>query len=133
MLLGPWRRSKTYGPPRLQEGFEDRSWRSAQTYPVSWSCAHGQDGDPRALVLIKDAASTCRFLNQAARAPVDLRPSSCPSRKHRGPPLAHGRAKQPMDYPATAPWFSAKARSRLSIAQAIRASLLASATMAMLR
>src|SRR5688572_12665025 len=38
-----------------------------------------------------------------------------------------------LSYPARAPGFSSKSLSRLSIAQAIRASLLASATRAMLR
>ena len=35
------------------------------------SDARNQDGDPRALVLIKGSASKHRFLNQAIRTPVD--------------------------------------------------------------
>ena len=35
------------------------------------SDARNQDGDPRALVLIKVPASKRRFLNQADRTPVD--------------------------------------------------------------
>ena len=35
------------------------------------SDARNQDGDPRALVLIKGSASKRRFLNQADRTPVD--------------------------------------------------------------
>src|SRR6202008_1367914 len=36
----------------------------------SRSCCPGQDGGPRALVLIKTTASMRRFLNQGSRAPV---------------------------------------------------------------
>src|SRR6516164_4396088 len=36
----------------------------------SRSYGSGQDGGPRALVLIKTTASKCHFLDQASRAPV---------------------------------------------------------------
>jgi hypothetical protein len=68
----------------------------------------------------------------APRRRSTLRPSSCPSRKHRELPLMYPSG-QPIAYPTTAPWFSSKSLPRLSIAQAIRASLLARATMAMFR
>ena len=52
--------SKTYGPPRLQVFSAISSEQSASTYPVSGLCPD-QDGDPRAPVLIKLAASSAIF------------------------------------------------------------------------
>src|SRR5579872_3283930 len=54
----------------VRKGFSARrSGRSASTYPVSGQCP-GQDGDSRALVLIRHPASLRRFFNQDCRAPV---------------------------------------------------------------
>jgi len=51
---------KTYGPPRLQVLSAIPSEQSASTYPASGQCP-GQDGDPRAPVLIKVSASSAIF------------------------------------------------------------------------
>jgi hypothetical protein len=64
------RRLKTYGPPRLQDEFEMVLKVCANVSGLT-SDARNQDGDPRALVLIKGSASKRRFLNQADRTPID--------------------------------------------------------------
>src|SRR5215212_6020274 len=55
--------STTYGPPRLQVFSAIPSEQSASTYPASGLCP-GQDGDPRAPVLIKLPASSAIFLGR---------------------------------------------------------------------
>jgi transposase len=56
----PSRLLKTYGPPRLQVLSAIPSEQSASTYPALGLCP-GQDGDPRAPVLIKVPASSAIF------------------------------------------------------------------------
>ena len=61
---------KTYGPPPLQAACASLADQSASTYPACRHC-RGQDGDPRAPILISRPTSLCRLFCQDHGPPVD--------------------------------------------------------------
>jgi hypothetical protein len=125
----PTMRPRTYGPPRLQGCYEDRSVQSASTYPVSGSCP-GQDGDPRSLVLIITPVSSDRSMVQVSRLPFDCQAIfSSPPADHWNHLLISRQLRIPYSYAAAI--AGSKPRSLRSTAQTMRASLAASATTTM--
>ena len=73
--------------PRLQGVSAIRSEQPASTYPVSRQ-SPGQDGDSRAPVLIKPAATERHFLNHGSETPIDCQAISLSTSRHPGP-IAH--------------------------------------------
>ena len=93
-------RPKNVWPAPSASDFAIRSVQSTPTYPVSEQCP-GQDGDPRALVLINSTASCAIFL---ARFP-GRRSTVRPSRFHhpQTSSVAHAASARAADPAATTP------------------------------
>ncbi len=68
--------ANTSGPPRRQVASWLLAWQSAKTYPASGHVALGQDGDPRALVLIRGPASGAILCQRVPERRSTVGPSS---------------------------------------------------------